>query len=594
MQKERGKKSCSDTATDTTTTAIINDKTDVPLLSIVEYFPDDQSSDCGYCKQRRRKREQQKREDMNETESSLSFSHGFIAHAMSAEAYERAINFGFRRSGRWVYKPTKDKSCCVLCTIRLPVREFEETKGQRYARRKFERFLVNDEEERGNDDVFDELAVKEEDDEEDDNEKSLLKAAIVEAVGNAYPSIVRDDDWNQKLSFEIKEVKNNKMKNSSDNCAVYMTSVCFALASKMKDDIERVANLVHANIRKIENWRCEVSNRGFINFHSLVPERRIVIERKKEKKMKASVAKTVREKAMVKKEKKRKKVFRVEVLASEFRQEDYELWKRYQAVVHKDKPSKLKVSSYTNFLCDTPLVSNKNNNNDQGSKHFRYFIDDELVAVGVCDILPTCLSSVYFFSDPDLQKLELGKFSALYEIDWVKQKHETNENFKYYYMGYYIHDCVKMKYKGEYKPSELRCPTTGKWVLLDDKKTLERLNAHSFKLYHNEEEEEEEEEEEDEEDDITNPLNRQFIALLRNNKFQGVSLLSPQLHAILASSVRGRKQIETLRKFRKELGGDNSFAVLIGDMFDDDEEEDDEEEFEEDCGVSETSRSMSE
>jgi hypothetical protein len=62
----------------------------------------------------------------------------------------------------------------------------------------------------------------------------------------------------------------------------------------------------------------------------------------------------------------------------------------------------------------------------------------------------------------------------------------------------------------------------------------------------------------------------------------------------LASSVRGRKQIETLRKFRKELGGDNSFAVLIGDMFDDDEEEDDEEEFEEDCGVSETSRSMSE
>ena len=34
--------------------------------------------------------------------------------------------------------------------------------------------------------------------------------------------------------------------------------------------------------------------------------------------------------------------------------------------------------------------------------------------------------------------------------------------------------------------------------------------------------------------------------------------------------------------------------MLIGDMFDDDEEEDDEEEFEEDCGVSETSRSMSE
>ena len=49
-------------------------------------------------------------------------------------------------------------------------------------------------------------------------------------------------------------------------------------------------------------------------------------------------------------------------------------------------------------------------------------------------------------------------------------------------MGYYIHDCQKMRYKGEYKPSELRCPTTGKWVSLDDRKTLEKLDAHSFKI----------------------------------------------------------------------------------------------------------------
>ena len=42
-----------------------------------------------------------------------------------------------------------------------------------------------------------------------------------------------------------------------------------------------------------------------------------------------------------------------------------------------------------------------------GSKHFRYFIDDKLVGVGVCDVLPTVLSSVYFFHDPDLMKLEL-------------------------------------------------------------------------------------------------------------------------------------------------------------------------------------------
>lgn len=36
-------------------------------------------------------------------------------------------------------------------------------------------------------------------------------------------------------------------------------------------------------------------------------------------------------------------------------------------------------------------------------------------------------------------------------------------------MGYYIHNCDKMKYKGEYHPSELLCPMTLRdWVPLSD------------------------------------------------------------------------------------------------------------------------------
>ena len=31
-------------------------------------------------------------------------------------------------------------------------------------------------------------------------------------------------------------------------------------------------------------------------------------------------------------------------------------------------------------------------------------------------------------------------------------------------MGYYIHECPKMRYKAEYAPSELKCPVTGQWV----------------------------------------------------------------------------------------------------------------------------------
>lgn len=102
-----------------------------------------------------------------------------------------------------------------------------------------------------------------------------------------------------------------------------------------------------------------------------------------------------------------------------------------------------------------------------GSFHQRYYIDERLVAVGVVDILPQCLSSVYVFYDPDLPALELGKFSALREIEWVKQAAKVSPRLHYYYMGYYIHTCVKMRYKGDYEPSDLLCPVSLRWVPLD-------------------------------------------------------------------------------------------------------------------------------
>lgn len=39
---------------------------------------------------------------------------------------------------------------------------------------------------------------------------------------------------------------------------------------------------------------------------------------------------------------------------------------------------------------------------------------------------------------------------------------------KYYCMGYYIHTCPKMKYKGQYHPSYLLCPETYHWVPIKD------------------------------------------------------------------------------------------------------------------------------
>ena len=60
------------------------------------------------------------------------------------------------------------------------------------------------------------------------------------------------------------------------------------------------------------------------------------------------------------------------------------------------------------------------------------------------DLIPDGLSSVYLYYDPDEHHLALGKYTALKEIEFCQQ-----HGLKYYYMGYYIHSCPKMRYKGD-------------------------------------------------------------------------------------------------------------------------------------------------
>lgn len=54
------------------------------------------------------------------------------------------------------------------------------------------------------------------------------------------------------------------------------------------------------------------------------------------------------------------------------------------------------------------------------------------------------------------------------EIEFTKQLHSVCPKIEYYYMGYYIHSCRKMRYKGNFFPSDLLCPETYKWFSLED------------------------------------------------------------------------------------------------------------------------------
>jgi arginine-tRNA-protein transferase len=69
-----------------------------------------------------------------------------------------------------------------------------------------------------------------------------------------------------------------------------------------------------------------------------------------------------------------------------------------------------------------------------GTYHQLYRVNKKLIAVGVVDLLPSGLSSVYMYYDVDYRQLVLGKLTALKEIEFCERY-----NMQYYYMGFYIH-----------------------------------------------------------------------------------------------------------------------------------------------------------
>jgi len=175
----------------------------------------------------------------------------------------------------------------------------------------------------------------------------------------------------------------------------------------------------------------------------------------------------------------------VRLVPAQFSQESYEIYKAYQIKVHGDPPDHLSPSSYRRFLVDSPLVAREADAASPGdpplgygSFHIEYRLPatgkgkDEgglgrLIAVGVVDVLPLCLSSVYLYYDPEYAKLSPGKLSALWEIRWVAERARLGCALRYYYLGFYIHSCPKMRYKGQYHPSELLCPETKEWFPLE-------------------------------------------------------------------------------------------------------------------------------
>jgi len=81
----------------------------------------------------------------------------------------------------------------------------------------------------------------------------------------------------------------------------------------------------------------------------------------------------------------------------------------------------------------------------------RYLLDGQLIGVALVDRSDEALSAVYCYYDPTHEKLGIGTFSVLKQIELCK-----TWGLRYLYLGLYIADSERMKYKARFLPHQRR------------------------------------------------------------------------------------------------------------------------------------------
>ncbi len=142
---------------------------------------------------------------------------------------------------------------------------------------------------------------------------------------------------------------------------------------------------------------------------------------------------------------------RQRTLPPEFREDHFELYRRYIASRHPG-------SSMANPTPDDYLAFLARSGIDTRFHEFR--LGDELVAVAVTDHLPAGLSAVYTFFSPEQEKRGLGTFAILWQIEKARRL-----ALPWLYLGYWIEGCQAMRYKARFKPAEYF--HGGRWQALE-------------------------------------------------------------------------------------------------------------------------------
>jgi len=467
-------------------------------MSIVEYFSENSGSSCGYCKGK-----------------NSSFSHGLWGHILTPSDYQNMIDRGWRRSGKYCYKPTMNKTCCPQYPIRCNVKEFTPRKSHKKVMKRFRNYIENDAggiKKKCSDDLpplpnskmrYNSQSDDSYDDSDDentsdkqmqlDNEKADEMEEKLQMTAAVDPHSVQkvNNNSNNDMKTAVKTETTNIAINSSVNLG-HDANDSKSTKSNIKPGIGPDPNKPPA--RKAKDIRKERALLKKEKNSALNKDASLNVKNKSPPS--PSLLDQVTDPGSYSKNSSHKFEIRLlnaqtsDTKFNESFEESFQVYRKYQVAIHKDKPEKCTANQFTRFLCNSSLVrggggSSKNSTSDicfpdgYGAYHQQYLIDGKIVCVGVLDILPHCVSSVYFYYDPDYSFLSLGTLSSLFEISYVRKLSTMwSPELYYYYMGFYIHSCPKMRYKSQYHPSYLLCPETYLWF--DVTKSASKLDKSKY------------------------------------------------------------------------------------------------------------------
>ncbi|XP_018013324.1 arginyl-tRNA--protein transferase 1 isoform X2 [Hyalella azteca] len=446
--------------------------------SIVEYTRDHSGYRCGYCKS-----------------SNANYSHGMHAYCLTVDHYQGLIDRGWRRSGSYCYKPTMHRTCCPAYTIRCHAPSFHLSKSQKKVLKRMNNFLAHGTRKQssesstqqhcdGGSESFPEVAVQHLERLGSDGEE---KKPQITTLLDEVPLQEERQKASSRPPHEDQVVGSPSSLASSEsslNASKKMKTVSPGLGADPNKPACRKARVKRLERRqaKLQRLQENDASSSTASFPSSGPSSAIDA-RKKDKNAPKSLEDLLNESITDSPAHTLElRLVRVDEADVESLVAPHALFKRYQKAVHHETDDECNFNVYFHFLVDTPIKEQHPDagpSSGLGSFHQQYWLDGEkLIAVAVIDILPCCVSSVYFYYDPEYSFLSLGTYSSLRELALTRELGREYSRLAWYYMGFYIHSCPKMRYKGHYEPSFLLCPETYSWCPLPP--SVKKLDVNKY------------------------------------------------------------------------------------------------------------------